>query len=110
MPMYEWKCRSCHLRRSVFRELAERDWPPGNGTCGCMNSLWVRCYDSVGFKRVMQEHFNHSTGTPISDERQFGHKLRELSDKAEDRLGIPHDYQPVDLTDKDSLGVTDMPE
>lgn len=50
---------------------------------------------------------NISTGRVESDPKKFAAHLREASEKMGERLGTNVDYQPMDMTDKDSLGVTD---
>jgi hypothetical protein len=55
----------------------------------------------------MQEHWNHSVGQPIRTMRQFRDALARKSDEMTERTGVPHDYQPVDLSDREALGVTD---
>lgn len=50
---------------------------------------------------------NLSTGRVETDPRKFAAHLRQKSAEMEERLGHKVDFQPVDMTDKDALGVTD---
>jgi hypothetical protein len=54
---------------------------------------------SVQFAPVMQSHLNPSTGSIISDPKQFSRELARKSELATERTGIPHNYQPCSLTD-----------
>jgi hypothetical protein len=55
----------------------------------------------------MPEHFNQSTGTYISNTREFADELKRKSEEMSNRTGMTHNYQPVDVTDMKALGVTD---
>ena len=63
----------------------------------------------VSFPRVWQDIGipNPTTGQVESDPRKFREHLHVASREMEERLGMKVDYQPVDMTDKDALGVTD---
>lgn len=50
---------------------------------------------------------NLTTGRVETDPKKFAAHLREQSEIMGERLNMKVDYQPVDMTDKDSLGVTD---
>lgn len=50
---------------------------------------------------------NLTTGRVESDPRKFKQHLAEQSEIMGERLGMKVDYQPVDMTDKAALGVTD---
>ena len=50
---------------------------------------------------------NLTTGRVESDPKKFAAHLRMKSDEMAERLGMPVDYQPIDMTDKEALGVTD---
>lgn len=82
--------------------------------CGGEASSYTRlkkAYASMAtrFSRVWHDTGipNMTTGRVESDPRKFAAHLREKSEEMGERLGIKVDYQPVDLTDKDALGVTD---
>lgn len=50
---------------------------------------------------------NLTTGRVETDPKKFKQHLADKSKEMEDRLGQRVDYQPVDPTDRDALGVTD---
>ncbi len=70
-----------------------------------------KSYQSQGISMATVWHdtgeINLTTGRVESDPRKFATHLRDQSEIASERLGMPVDYQPVDMTDKDALGVTD---
>jgi hypothetical protein len=58
----------------------------------------------------MPEHFNHSVGSFVSNERQLRDALKVASEEASHRSGMDTDYQfmsPADMADSSSHGVTD---
>jgi hypothetical protein len=68
---------------------------------------WRPYYGSIRFGTVMHSHYNATTGTVISDPRQFQRDLDQMSYKVEEQTGVKTNYVPVDLHDTDALGVTD---
>lgn len=68
---------------------------------------WRPFYGSVRFGTVMHAHFNPTTGTIISDSRQFQQELNRKAEAVEEQTGLKTTYVPVDLNDRDALGVTD---
>lgn len=50
---------------------------------------------------------NLTTGRVETDPRKFATHLREQSEIMGERLGQVVEYEPVDMTDRDALGVTD---
>lgn len=50
---------------------------------------------------------NLTTGRVETDARKFAQHLRDRSAQESERLGMTVDFQPVDPTDRDALGVTD---
>lgn len=114
MPQYEYRCDGCKTPYTIVDSMegdtkAEFDRGlmahimPDGSVCG----MFKRDFSSVHIAPVMQEHMNATVGKPISDMGQFKRELREAGEKLEERTGVPHDFQPVDLRDKDSLGVDD---
>ena len=63
----------------------------------------------VTFPRVWQDIGlpNPATGKVESDPRKFREHLHVASEEMGERLNMVVDYQPIDLNDRDSLGVTD---
>lgn len=81
--------------------------------CGERN-LWTRLLKSfqsqgTNFARVWHDTDtpNLATGQVESDPRKFREHLHVASEQMAERLNMPVDYQPCDMTDKDALGVTD---
>lgn len=116
MPEYEYKCDNCGVIGTVVDTIEPDkrvEWDEGKvfhvtesdrgpWQCGVMKRKF-----SFNMAPVMQEHFNATVGKPISDPRQFERELKRAGEAIEERTGIPHDYQPCDLTDMDALGVDD---
>lgn len=121
MPVYEYKCTEGH-RYHLFTEMDDSDsrefyegmdcWLAAD-TAGEATDPEDMCWEplkrvySFAAAPVMHEHFNHSVGKVISDMRQFKSQLARKSEEDSERRGMKIDYQPVDLTDRQSLGVTD---
>lgn len=55
----------------------------------------------------MMSHFNATTNSPISSQRQFDDKLKAMSHEATLYSGQEHQYESVDITDTKALGVTE---
>lgn len=109
--IYAYKCRECgaraesatradrlpefvHLRQDTDVEV------------GCPGSF-TRDYSGLQFAGVMQEHYNFTTHSAISSNRQFSDQLKRISDERSNELGMEHRFEPVDPVDKKALGVTD---
>lgn len=97
MPMYEFQCRECG---TILHSNSRTEQQ-----CNCGGSL-KRKY-GFSFKRPMQEHYNPTVGKVISSDRQFTRELKIASEQATERTGIKHSFVPVDISDKEALGVTD---
>ena len=99
MPLYEYRCSKC---KATYLTVIRDDSTP----CHFCNGFGIRRF-GFNFKRPMQEHFNHSTGQFVTNERAFRTQLKRQSEIQTIRTGIEHTYQPVDdpMT-KASLGVT----
>lgn len=99
MAIYEYHCKICG--NTIYRTR-----PADNTNCDLCFGMAKRVW-SVQMAPVMQAHFNTSTGTMISDPRQFERELRDKSEIQTERTGIPHSYVPADRSDIKKLGVTD---
>jgi hypothetical protein len=70
-----------------------------------------KCFQAMGtnFATVWQDTDtpNLTTGRVETDPKKFARHLREQSEIMGERLNMKVDYQPVDMTDKDALGITD---
>lgn len=85
-------------------------WCPECGEC----NLWTPLHKSfqgqgVSFATVWQDTDipNLTTGRVETDPRKFATYLRDRADQESERLGMTVDFQPVDHTDHDVLGVTE---
>jgi hypothetical protein len=110
MPSYEWRCTNpkVHHRMVFTMSISEYEEQFEGMAALCRECQYplVRIF-SFAPKRMMHEHFNLSSGTVVSDHKQFRDDLKRASERATLRTGIPHDYQPVDLGEKEALGVTE---
>lgn len=61
---------------------------------------------SFQFARPMPEHFNLAAGQFVRTERELNDVYKKKSDEVSERLGIPHDFQPVSQSERTALGVT----
>lgn len=96
MPVYGYKCEAGHrIEVDHPREYSNR---LTGKACGVKDCIWAlrRDYQGIQFAKVMQESFSPSTGRTVSDPKKFKSQLREASDKATERTGILHDFQPAD--------------
>lgn len=70
-----------------------------------------KCFQAMGtnFATVWQDTdtVNLTTGRVETDARKFATHLRDRAEQDSERLGMVVDYQPVDPTDSDALGVTE---
>lgn len=100
MAIYEFRCRSC----GWIEMYPTRDVDELCARClrGRMQRVW-----SFQMAPVWHAHPNHSTGTVVSDPRQFERDLARKSEEQTERTGIQHNYVPVDHSDTTKLGVTD---
>ena len=72
----------------------------------CQSPCLKRVY-SFAMKAIMHEHFDHTVGKVISDPKQFKEELNRASAREEERTGRKVNYVPVDLSDRESLRVTE---
>jgi putative FmdB family regulatory protein len=100
MPLYEYRCRTCGF-------VAHRTAPSDTiGPCTMCPEGELRRVFGFQMAPVMHAHYNRTTGTIISDNRQFARELREKGDKLTEQDGIPRRYEPISLSDPSALGVT----
>jgi hypothetical protein len=102
MKLYQFICPTCR-RISVEGNLDRTPY------CDLCQIEMGRKYSfSVG--KSMHEHFNHSVGQYISNKRNFTDALKRKSEEMWEKNGIETRYTPVDITERESLGVTDANE
>jgi DNA-directed RNA polymerase subunit RPC12/RpoP len=74
--------------------------------CGASaRRLW-----SFNARPSMPDHFNHSLGRYVTNQRDLGDGFKRASDEASERMGIEHNFQPIDradMADPSAHGVTD---
>lgn len=99
MTLYEYRCQDCG-HRVLSDECADEICTVCCGARG--QRIW-----SFSNATIMHEHMNTTLGEPVSSMRQFKDGLKRKSEEATARTGIPHNFQPIDPTDKKALGVTD---
>lgn len=93
---YEYICSNRHISRSEIRS--------DRLLCNC--GVVARRRFGFNFKAPLKEHINTTTGQYVRTENQFKTQLKRMSEEATLRTGIEHDFQPVTITEKESLGVT----
>lgn len=102
MPLYEFRCRQCgHTRVKADSSAASIPMCP---TCDAQS--WGRVF-SFSTTRMVHDHYNLTLGRGVSGERDFKEGLKQKSDEMSQRLGMSVDYKPVDLNDRQALGVSD---
>lgn len=104
MKKQDYKCKPCDVWWTA-------DWVDGNTpelfpVCPVCEGPSCKLYS---FSTTRPLNINpHLTGDPnVTSMRQLKESFHIASLEAEERTGLKHDFQPVDLRDKDALGVTD---
>ena len=103
MPIYLYRCHGCGAHGEKWQKHTD---DPLVDCPECQSPALRRVY-SFAVTTVMHEHYNHTVGKAISDPKQFKEELRRASEKEAERIGKTVNYVPVDLSDKESLRVTD---
>lgn len=102
MQQYEYRCPEC--RNTILSpHRADRSvaW------CRkCTEYREHRRVFGIYVARGMVEHYNQSIGAYVTSERQFRDELKRGAELETLRTGIEHNYEPVDMSDTKSLGVT----
>ena len=98
MPFYSYRCDSCGEVLSSQR--GDRVPCP---RCGLTASRRFSFRQQTSFR----EHFNNSTGTYVTNQRQFRDDLKRGAEEATRKTGVFHDYEPVDYADREKFGITD---
>src|SRR5690606_31265645 len=97
MPFYEYR-HPDNPRKTVLSEQ--------RGDRLMVDGIDYKRVWSFQITKVMHHHLNPSTGTVVSSRQQFRDELKRLSEEHTERTGIPHNYEEIDLSDKDAVGVT----
>lgn len=90
MTIYGYKCRPCGQEYDSEIRADRLDVP-----CQVCGGPITRKY-SIVVERPMHEHWNVTTNSAISSDRQFRNELRRMSDEQMLKTGIPCNYEPVD--------------
>ena len=118
VPSYTYRCDTCDnevdvrltfaehdaFNSSIIHEVFDSD-PQGFTTVGICPGVYQQVL-SFSYRPSLREHYNPTVGQHISTSAQFRSELTRASDIQSERTGIAHNYQPVDIDDPQSLGVT----
>lgn len=102
MAEYQYKCANC---RVVFTTLSRTEIPP----CPFCGNVSTRDF-SFFFKPDTPEHFNHSVGEYVSNERELRDALKRQSDEASERNGIEHNLEYLSRSDMSDFGAHGVTE
>lgn len=108
--MLKWMdtiCMKCGLYDMEMLENVGIGEPTGS-LCSNPNCLgeMLRCVRNLNYKHAMQAHYNTAVGY-VNNSRELDDKLKEHSERQSNYTGTEHNYERVDLREKDALGVTD---
>lgn len=108
MPTYEYRCVNDYHPPTVYQwSFADFDAFRHNVECPICGKPATQVISPPSFHRGIDGHFNTSLGSYVSGRREYEDGLKRASESATLKTGITHDFRPVDLRDKDRLGVTD---
>lgn len=102
MAEFQYKCAQCQV---IFTTLSRTDIPP----CPVCEQQATRDY-VFQFKPDIPEHFNHSIGRYVTNERELRDAIKRQSDEASERNGIETNLEYLtraDMADPSAHGVTD---
>lgn len=95
--IFAFECKNCGREKDSDNNI------PSPCQCG---GTYSRRY-SFSVSRGFTPHYNHSVGKYVNNYQEFKDELSRASESASERLGIEHNFQPIDGTDKSAIGVTD---
>jgi hypothetical protein len=98
MTIYGYECRQCGQKyTSEYRGdvLMEHDGEHFVTCSGCLNDRIKRKY-SVAVHRPMARHFNSTTQSEIGSQKQFERELKMQGEIAEEKSGVPTQYEIAD--------------
>lgn len=99
MPIYEFKCDTCGAITEKYYEFNDAHVAECHGL---MRKLLPR-FQYTRFNEV----YSPGLGKEVNSRGRYKADLRAKSEQVSERTGMLHDFQPVDLSDKKALGVTD---
>lgn len=109
MPQYDYRCNHCQSPTTITTSIAIYDETFAGVPLicdACMEGELKRVYQPPAYKFPMPDHFNVSAGQHVSGERELREVFKRKSAEATERLGIEHNFKPIDLRDHEALGVT----
>lgn len=106
MPTYEYRCGTCGATTAVYSTITQYD-PDAKPVCVDCRVDMHRSYEPFPFKNAMPDHFNNALGRYVTGKKDFLDGLKQASDAASERNGIPHNYVMVEAGDREAVGVTD---
>lgn len=109
MPQYEYRCTECQSETTITTSVANYSATFAGKPLACeacMGGELRRFYRPLPFTLPMADHFNVSAGQHVSGERELTEVFKRKSEEATERLGIEHNFKPIDLRDHEALGVT----
>jgi len=110
MAVYEFKCDGCgrffSWEASIDAYELIRDQPVRDIECS-ENGVFRRTYTGFSFTMPLADGFSPATGTYVSGNRNLKEQFKIASEQATERTGIPHNFQPVDMRDTETLGITE---
>ena len=110
MPSYGLRCDTCNDEVTINLTFTQHDIFRASSPLPC--DRYRSCggaYHQVlsfSYRPSLREHYNPTVGQHISTSAQFRSELTRASDIQSERTGIAHNYQPIDIDDPQSLGVT----
>ena len=105
MPLYDYVCTQCaQITADQYFPIKE---PSTHIQCPQCGGLARKILAFPAIKRSMGEHYNASLGRHVSNEKDYKSGLAAASRLASARSGREVNYSPVDLRDRESVGVTE---
>lgn len=107
MPTYDYECDACGAGQSHIFSIADyehiKDVP---FACPC-DKGWARRKFSFSFRMPFSDGYAPTLGRHVTGDRDLREGMRIASAQATERTGIEHNFQPIDVRDHKTLGVTE---
>jgi hypothetical protein len=97
-PFYAYRCPACG-RQIESLQRGDRL----QCSCGASAHRNFRFRTQTAF----QPHFNQTLGHHVNNAAEFKDGLKRASEEATLKTGMEHDFQPVDLADHQTFGISD---
>ena len=103
VPNYEYRCDRCENIMERYHSFSE-----DSRFHDCPQCHWLmKKVLGVRFIKPMQGGYSPSTGSYVSSERDLADQLKVASEAASNRLGLAHNFVPIDMRDRAQTGQTD---